>query len=122
MQTTTEAIQINPNFAEPYHNRGLTKSNLGKYEEAIEDFDKAIQIKPKEATAYYNRGNAKDSLGKYEEAIAGLRQNYSNQTKLCKCLSSIEDFVKSALGKHEGAIARLRQSYCKSTQNMASFL
>ena len=50
---------------------------MGKYEEAIADFDKSIanfdesiELNIDFAKAYSNRGNAKNKLGKYEEAIA----------------------------------------------------
>ena len=55
-------IQLKPNDADAYYNRGLAKSNLEDYTGAIEDFNRAIQLKPDYADAYYNRGSAKDEL------------------------------------------------------------
>jgi tetratricopeptide (TPR) repeat protein len=50
-----KAIQLNPNYAEAYYNRGyiLLKDNKDK---ALADFNKAIQLNPNYANAYYIRG------------------------------------------------------------------
>ncbi|MBG0743530.1 MAG: tetratricopeptide repeat protein, partial [Cylindrospermopsis raciborskii KL1] len=40
----TQAIQINPNFAQAYNNRGATRNDLGDKEGAISDFKKAAQL------------------------------------------------------------------------------
>ena len=44
-------------YAETYNKRGLAKRSLGRYQEAIQDFDTAIELIPDFAIAYYNRGN-----------------------------------------------------------------
>ena len=62
----------------------LLKKNLGKYEEAIKDYDKAIELDPDYSDAYNNRGLAKYYLDKYGEAIKDfnkvieLTPNYTN--------------------------------------------
>lgn len=38
-----------------YNNKGYSLSNLGKYTEAIECYDKAIEIDSKYKIAYYNK-------------------------------------------------------------------
>ena len=58
-----KAIELDPKDANAYYNRGLAKSELKQYKEAIADYDKAIELNPKDAAAYYNRG-----VGKKEEA------------------------------------------------------
>jgi tetratricopeptide (TPR) repeat protein len=64
-----EVININPKDAAAYNNRGISKANLGQYENAIKDYDKAIEINPKYATAYNNRGSSKANLGQHGNAI-----------------------------------------------------
>ena len=51
----THALELNPNFADAYNNRGVVKANLGRYEEAIADFDTAVHINPQDVDPYYNR-------------------------------------------------------------------
>ena len=46
LQTLTKAIELNPNDAKAYYNRGLAKSDLQDYKGAIADFNKAIELNP----------------------------------------------------------------------------
>ena len=55
-----------------WNNKGNMHSNKGRYEEAIEAYDKAIAINPDFAIAWGNKGNALNNLGRYEEAIKAL--------------------------------------------------
>ena len=55
----TQAIRLNPDYADAYYNRGNAKSKLGQHFAAIADYDIAIRLNPDDAGAYYNRGNAK---------------------------------------------------------------
>ena len=52
----TEAVQLDPRFAEAYNNRGRAFLSLVKNERAIEDFDEALRIKSDFSIAYNNRG------------------------------------------------------------------
>ena len=63
------AIELNPNDAHAYGNRGNFYSELGQYERAIEDYDKAIELDIFDPTTYYNRGNSYSDLGQYQRAI-----------------------------------------------------
>ena len=63
------AIDKDPNYAEAYYLRGLTRKSLEQREESIVDFDDAIRLNPNRAEAYYERGSAKGNLGRYEESI-----------------------------------------------------
>lgn len=67
----TKAIEINPNFADAYENRGLayTRQRLN-YTQAIADFTKAIEINPNYAEAYSNRGNAYIRQSSLPQAIS----------------------------------------------------
>lgn len=52
-----------------FTNRGISKANRGRYEEAIRDYDEAIRLDPKSVLACYDRGHCKEKLGRNEEAV-----------------------------------------------------
>ena len=77
-----KAIEINPEYAPVYNNRGFAYIGKGKYEQAISDFDKAIEIDPEFAMAYNNRGYAYGVKGQYEQAISDSNKAIDLNPKL----------------------------------------
>ena len=67
---TTQAIDINPQCADAYFNRGTIFETKGAYDLAIADFTQVIQIKPQDADAYLNRGLAYRAKEEIDNAIA----------------------------------------------------
>ena len=78
----SQAIAVNPQFAEAYLNRGAAKYDLGDKPAAISDYSRAIAINSKYAKAYNNRGNAKSALGDHYGAIADFSQAISINPRL----------------------------------------
>jgi tetratricopeptide (TPR) repeat protein len=74
----TKAIEINPDYAEAYNNRGNTYLQLGSYDLALNDYLNAIRLKPDYTEAYYDCGNLYSSQGLYDKAIT----NYSKAIEL----------------------------------------
>ena len=77
----TDAIHLNPNYAEAYSNRGNTRVARAYLEEktakatqqfvaAIADYTKSIRLKPNYAETYFMRGNASNALAHREEDSA----------------------------------------------------
>ena len=56
------AIEINPNSAAAYNNRGNVLQDLKRLDEALESFDHASELKPDYAEALNNRGNVLQTL------------------------------------------------------------
>jgi tetratricopeptide (TPR) repeat protein len=48
----TKAIELNPNFAYAYNNRGIAKSNQGQYYAAITDYCQCLLLNPQSGEAY----------------------------------------------------------------------
>ena len=51
-----KAIDLKPDYADAYSNRGVAKAALGQHDNALDDYDRAIDLKPDDADAYNNRG------------------------------------------------------------------
>ena len=52
-----KAIEINPNVASAYSNRGNALKELKRLDDALANYDKAIALKPDYAEAFNNRGS-----------------------------------------------------------------
>lgn len=65
----TKAIELSPQDADAYNNRGGIYDIKGEYDLAIMDYTKAIELNPQDGDAYHNRGNAYLNKDQYELAI-----------------------------------------------------
>jgi len=65
----SKAIELNPQYANAYNNRGGVYAKLDRDNQAIKDFNKAIELNPQLADAYYNRGCVYIKLGSDSQAI-----------------------------------------------------
>jgi tetratricopeptide (TPR) repeat protein len=63
------AIEINPQYADAWNNKGAALAEQGNYDEAIKSFDKALDINPQYADAWNNKGLAFVNQKNYDEAI-----------------------------------------------------
>ena len=58
----TKAIELDPDSANAYHNRGVLKATINDHYGAIEDYTKAIELDPDYTEAYTNRGASRTAL------------------------------------------------------------
>lgn len=65
----TLAIGLDPNYAEAYALRGMTRRFLAYYEGSIDDYSKAITLKPEYGGSYQGRGLAYLALGQKRKAL-----------------------------------------------------
>lgn len=63
-----KAIELCPNYAVFYYNRGIANYYKKNYYEALNDFNNAIVLNPKYDKAYNNRGVIKDFILERVEA------------------------------------------------------
>ena len=69
LESFEKAIELKPDLAVAWFNKGAMLDRLGRYDEALESFEKAIELKPDLAEAWYNKGVALERLGRSEEAL-----------------------------------------------------
>jgi tetratricopeptide (TPR) repeat protein len=70
----TKAIQLSPNDARIYNDRGRVYHRMNRFPEAIEDFSKAIEIAPKDYAGYAERGAVQVSQNQMDAALADLNK------------------------------------------------
>lgn len=69
----TEAINVDRTCAWPYAQRGTAYREVGRYEEAMKDFDRAIALQPDFEPAYTDRGLLLLLMNRLDEAEIDLR-------------------------------------------------
>jgi tetratricopeptide (TPR) repeat protein len=94
----SEAIGLNPAYAEAYFRRGTAHQAKGGYDNAIADFDQVIQLDPKDPEAYNGRGEAYRDKGDYDRAIA----DFDHALK-------IEPAMRAAAGNKAKALEKLEK-------------
>lgn len=105
----SKAIEIDPQDAKSYYNRGIVKAELEDYQGAIADYNKAIEINPNDADFYGNRGCVKidteDYLGAIEDFDNALEINSNDYIFYYN-----RSVAKIKLGDYRGAIDDLSKA------------
>ena len=70
----TAAVELFPLFYEAIDNRAFTYMELGKYEDALRDFELSLQVNEDGVTAFFSKGECLMKLGKLSEAEAIFEQ------------------------------------------------
>jgi tetratricopeptide (TPR) repeat protein len=100
------ALEINPDFSQPYNQLGYANRFLGRYEQAEEAFQKYIELIPNDPNPYDSYAELLLKMGRYEESIKAYR----------KALEYNPNFVNSHVGiatnlnlqdKHPQAVEQL---------------
>jgi tetratricopeptide (TPR) repeat protein/uncharacterized caspase-like protein len=74
MAAFTKVIELDPQHADAYRERGLMHGKLGDYREARRDFMHATSLNPQDAQAYRECGTVCTVLGDYAHAIQQLNR------------------------------------------------
>lgn len=69
-----KSTQVKPDFAEGWHAKGNTLSNLGRYKQAIASYDQAIKFDPNLHNSWFERGIAYSRLKQPQAALSSYRK------------------------------------------------
>jgi regulator of sirC expression with transglutaminase-like and TPR domain len=70
--TLTTAVQLAPNMASLYIDRGSVRAEMGLYDQAVTDLNMAITLDPQSVDAYLFRASANRYLEHYDQARRDL--------------------------------------------------
>lgn len=104
-----DAIQLQPESAEAYYQRGLAFFNVGNAQQAISDYASAMQRQPDRADFYFGRGLAYLTLGNLREALTDANQAVRLDTAHAAAYS-LRGAVCQRLGDLTEAIASYKQA------------
>ena len=60
--TIVRILKFDESNVHALYNRAVSFDKLGRYKDAIRDFDSVLNLDPTNANAYFNRGSAYDSV------------------------------------------------------------
>ena len=103
--------------AETRFRRGYFLAELGRLEEALQEFDAAVRAQPSMAKAYWRRGVANGRLERFGEALADLGRAIELAPNLAGAYFD-RGVTKGRLGRHTESIADYDQ-VIRITPNMA---
>ena len=118
----TEAIELNPENAMAWHNRGWAYVELKKYKQAMEDFHKAGQLSPNSELPYLGRGWIYHQTKEYESAIREyskaieINPKYANAWNNRGAAKSWLNQMSEAIKDYDKAI-ELKPNYAKAYEN-----
>jgi tetratricopeptide (TPR) repeat protein len=100
----TEAIRINPRYAEAYGNRGICHVCISEPNSALADFNEVLSVNSQDKRAFINRGVVHQIAGDYREAIADYTEAIHLDAHSTEAYNN-RGTVRKSDGDLEGAIA-----------------
>ena len=120
MNDFDHAIQLAPDLAAVYVNRGNLWRTQGKWDRARQDYDKAIELAPDSSVAYHNRGMTWADLGDSEKAIRDATQAIEINPRFASAYNNRGVYYREQ-GKYEEAIADYNQAVDLDPQLATAF-
>ena len=100
----TQAMEMDPHYAEYHNDRGNVLMKLGRHAEAEADYLRALELSPPFPEAWFNLGQARARLGKTAEAEAAYARAVDLDPSRPEAWGSL-GVVRASLGRREEAVA-----------------
>ena len=110
-----DVIEKAPNNARAYNNLGVIFKQQGKFEMAINQFEKSLTIKQTHPSVYFNLGDVEYRLGNYAPAEAHLKTSLTMNPESRLRLDILNKLGRtySAMGRTDEAIELFEQAIIK---------
>ena len=82
LNNTSRAIELDPDYRDAYHNRGLARSEVGDLDLALADFNRAIDLDPDYWPAYRHRSVVHHLLGNADASYRDFLKARELETQL----------------------------------------
>lgn len=102
IESCNKLLEIDPDNATAWSNKGIVFKQLRKYKQAIECFDKSLQIKSDDAGALNGKAEALSESGRYHEAIRYFDKAIENYNR---AVNMNHNSHRALINKHDGAAA-----------------
>ncbi|MDY6804506.1 MAG: tetratricopeptide repeat protein [Cyanobacteriota bacterium] len=103
------AIELAPEKAGYYNNRGISFARMRSFPEAIADFEKALQLEPEELQSYHNLGAAYAEKGDLERSLESFSSGLKYKPDDAQTYYNM-GVVRFKLGDKDGALADYTKS------------
>ena len=110
IELATEAIEADPTFAWPYAQRGTALAYLGRYTDALRDYDTAIRLRPDLDPAYTDRAIVYIRVGRLDDAERDLAFSLTASPNDMKNLITMAE-VQSLKNRPESACRLLKRAF-----------
>jgi tetratricopeptide (TPR) repeat protein len=77
LNSTQNAVALNPKSFEGWYNQGIAFACLGNFEQALAAYEEADDIKPENTAVLTSKGLALEKLGRYQDALSILEEALS---------------------------------------------
>jgi tetratricopeptide (TPR) repeat protein len=107
------ALALDPQCAQAYNFRGMSRYFAGNFDGAAADYSEAIRLDPENASAYINRAWAYRQTNRANEALADVEHVVKTWPKDPEGWHT-RGFVREALGQRDQAIADYRAALARN--------
>jgi predicted O-linked N-acetylglucosamine transferase (SPINDLY family) len=127
LEAADQSIQLKPDYAEAWSNRGNALQDLKRYEEALASHERALELKPDYAEGWSNKGVTLQELKRYDEAIAHYDKALSLKPDYAEAWSNRGNTLQE-LKRYDEAIAHydkalsLKPDYVEAWSNRGNTL
>lgn len=105
----SEAVAIDPKYAEAHFHLGLVCKALGRFDDAIESYRRSIELNPAHPQAHNNLANTFQAVGLFDEAAESYRKALSFDPNYVNALSNL-GVVLAKLRLPDEAVQSCRQA------------